>query len=187
MDDIISLCKRRGFIFQGSEVYGGLAGTWDWGPLGVALKRNVMQSWWNFFVNKRPDVYGVDAAIIMNPKVWQASGHVATFSDPMVEDLVNHRRWRADHLLKDKGIEADGLTNEELTKLIRDNDVKSLTQSISDVKSFNMMFRTTVGAVQSDDAVAYLRPETAQGIFYQLPQCSGFGLSRYAIWYCPAG
>ena len=103
MDDIISLCKRRGFIFQGSEVYGGLAGTWDWGPLGVALKRNVMQAWWSFFVNKRPDVYGVDAAIIMNPKVWQASGHVATFSDPMVEDLVNHRRWRADHLLKDKG------------------------------------------------------------------------------------
>ena len=166
MDDIISLCKRRGFIFQGSEVYGGLAGTWDWGPLGVALKRNVMQAWWSFFVNKRPDVYGVDAAIIMNPKVWQASGHVATFSDPMVEDLVNHRRWRADHLLKDKGIEADGLTNEELTKLIRDNDVKSPDGNpLSDVKSFNMMFRTTVGAVQSDDAVAYLRPETAQGIF----------------------
>ena len=166
MDDIISLCKRRGFIFQGSEVYGGLAGTWDWGPLGVALKRNVMQAWWNFFVNKRPDVYGVDAAIIMNPKVWQASGHVATFSDPMVEDLVNHRRWRADHLLKDKGIAADGLTNDELTKLIRDNDVKSPDGNpLSDVKSFNMMFRTTVGAVQSDDAVAYLRPETAQGIF----------------------
>ena len=166
MDDIISLCKRRGFIFQGSEVYGGLAGTWDWGPLGVALKRNVMQAWWNFFVNKRPDVYGVDAAIIMNPKVWQASGHVATFSDPMVEDLVNHRRWRADHLLKDKGIEADGLTNDELTKLIRDNDVKSPDGNpLSDVKSFNMMFRTTVGAVQSDDAVTYLRPETAQGIF----------------------
>ena len=166
MDDIISLCKRRGFIFQGSEVYGGLAGTWDWGPLGVVLKRNVMQAWWNFFVNKRPDVYGVDAAIIMNPKVWQASGHVATFSDPMVEDLVNHRRWRADHLLKDKGIEADGLTNEELTKLIKDNDVKSPDGNpLSDVKSFNMMFRTTVGAVQSDDAVAYLRPETAQGIF----------------------
>ena len=102
----------------------------------------------------------------MNPKVWQASGHVATFSDPMVEDLVNHRRWRADHLLKDKGIEADGLTNEELTKLIRDNDVKSPDGNpLSDVKSFNMMFRTTVGAVQSDDAVAYLRPETAQGIF----------------------
>ena len=166
MDDIISLCKRRGFIYRGSDVYGGLAGTWDWGPLGVALKRNVMQTWWRFFVDKRPDVYGVDAAIIMNPKVWQASGHVATFSDPMVEDLVNHRRWRADHLLKDKGIEADGLTNDELTKLIKDNDVKSPDGNpLSEVKSFNMMFRTTVGAVANDDAVAYLRPETAQGIF----------------------
>ena len=108
MEDIISLCKRRGFIYRGSDVYGGLAGTWDWGPLGVALKRNVMQAWWHFFVDRRPDIYGVDAAVIMNPKVWQASGHVATFADPMVEDMVNHRRWRADHLLEDHGIEAEG-------------------------------------------------------------------------------
>lgn len=166
MEDIISLCKRRGFIYRGSDVYGGLAGTWDWGPLGVELKRNVMQAWWYFFVDKRPDIYGVDAAIIMNPKVWQASGHVATFADPLVEDLVNHKRYRADHLLKDDGIEAEGLTNEELTKLIRDRGIKSPDgNELSDVRSFNMMFRTTVGAIQSDDAVAYLRPETAQGIF----------------------
>ena len=145
MEDIISLCKRRGFIYRGSDVYGGLAGTWDWGPLGVALKRNVMQAWWRFFVDKRPDVYGVDAAVIMNPKVWQASGHVATFADPMVEDMVNHRRWRADHLLEDHGIEVEGLTNDELTKLIQDNDVKSPDGNpLSEVKSFNMMFRTTV-------------------------------------------
>lgn len=166
MDDIISLCKRRGFIYRGSDVYGGLAGTWDWGPLGVALKRNVMQAWWHYFVDRRPNIYGVDAAVIMNPKVWQASGHVATFADPMVEDLVNHRRWRADHLLKDAGIEAEGLSNEELTKLIKDNNVKSPDGNpLGEVKSFNMMFRTTVGAVESADAVAYLRPETAQGIF----------------------
>ena len=166
MDDIISLCKRRGFIFRGSDIYGGLAGTWDWGPLGVTLKRNVMQAWWRFFVDERSDIFGVDAAIIMNPKVWQASGHVATFADPMVEDLVNHRRWRADHLLKDHGINADGLGNDELTKLIRDNNIKSPDgNALSEVKSFNMMFRTTVGAVESADAVAYLRPETAQGIF----------------------
>ena len=125
MDDIISLCKRRGFIYQGSDIYGGLAGTWDWGPLGIMLKRNVMQAWWNFFVDKRPDIFGVDAAVIMNHKVWEASGHVKTFADPMVEDLVNHKRWRADHLLKDHGIDADGLTNDELTKLIQDNNVKS--------------------------------------------------------------
>ncbi len=166
MEDIISLCKRRGFIYRGSDVYGGLAGTWDWGPLGVALKRNVMQAWWHFFVDRRPDIYGVDAAVIMNPKVWQASGHVATFADPMVEDLVNHRRWRADHLLEDHDIKAEGLTNDELTKLIQDNAVKSPDGNpLSEVKSFNMMFRTTVGAVESADAVAYLRPETAQGIF----------------------
>lgn len=166
MDDIISLCKRRGFIFRGSDVYGGLAGTWDWGPYGVALKRNVMATWWRYFVEKRPDIFGVDAAIIMNPKTWQASGHVATFADPMVEDLVNHRRWRADHLLEDKGIAAEGKTNEELTKLIQDNGVKSPDGNpVSEVRSFNMMFRTTVGPVESEDAVAYLRPETAQGIF----------------------
>lgn len=166
MDDIISLCKRRGFIFRGSDIYGGLAGTWDWGPLGVTLKRNVMQAWWHFFVDERSDIFGVDAAVIMNPKVWQASGHIATFADPMVEDLANHRRWRADHLLKDHGINADGLSNDELTKLIRDNNIKSPDgNALSEVKSFNMMFRTTVGAVESADAVAYLRPETAQGIF----------------------
>lgn len=166
MEDIISLCKRRGFIYRGSDVYGGLAGTWDWGPLGVELKRNIMREWWHFFVDKRPEVYGVDAAIIMNPKVWQASGHVATFADPLVEDLVNHRRYRADHLLKDKGIDAEGLSNDEITKLIREHDVKSPDgNELSDVRSFNMMFRTTVGAIESADAVAYLRPETAQGIF----------------------
>lgn len=166
MDDIISLCKRRGFIFRGSDVYGGLAGTWDWGPYGVALKRNVMAAWWRYFVEKRPDIFGVDAAIIMNPKTWQASGHVATFADPMVEDLVNHRRWRADHLLEDKGIAAEGKTNEELTKLIQDNGIKSPDGNpVSEVRNFNMMFRTTVGPVESEDAVAYLRPETAQGIF----------------------
>lgn len=166
MDDIISLCKRRGFIFRGSDVYGGLAGTWDWGPYGVALKRNVMATWWRYFVEKRPDIFGVDAAIIMNPKTWQASGHVATFADPMVEDLVNHRRWRADHLLEDKGIAAEGKTNEELTKLIQDNGIKSPDGNpVSEVRNFNMMFRTTVGPVESEDAVAYLRPETAQGIF----------------------
>lgn len=166
MEDIISLCKRRGFIYRGSDIYGGLAGTWDWGPLGVSLKRNVMNAWWKFFVERRTDIYGVDAAIIMNPKVWQASGHVATFADPLVEDLVNHRRYRADHLLKDAGIEAEGLSNDEITQLIKDHNVKSPDgNELSSVRSFNMMFKTSVGAIESEDSVAYLRPETAQGIF----------------------
>lgn len=166
MEEIVSLCKRRGFIYRGSDVYGGLAGTWDWGPLGLALKRNIINQWWNFFVDRRPDIYGVDAAIIMNPKVWQASGHVATFADPLVEDLVNHCRYRADHLLKDAGIEADGLTNQEIDQLISDNNIKSPDGNpLSGVRSFNMMFKTTVGAVADETNVAYLRPETAQGIF----------------------
>ncbi len=166
MNEIISLAKRRGFIYRGSEVYGGLAGTWDWGPNGVALKRNIMREWWNFWVEKRDEIFGVDAAIIMNPEVWRASGHVATFADPLVEDLTTHERFRADHLLKDNGIEAEGLGNDAITKLIRDNNIKSPKGNpLSDVRSFNMMFATHVGPVISDASTAYLRPETAQGIF----------------------
>lgn len=166
MEAIISLAKRRGFIYPGSDVYGGLSGTWDYGPLGVTLKRNIMQLWWKMFVEDREDMYGVDAAILMNQKVWQASGHVDTFTDPLVEDLETKERFRADHLLKDAGFSVDGLSLVELTTLIRDNGVKSPHgNELSDVRTFNMMFTTTVGPVANDTSVSYLRPETAQGIF----------------------
>lgn len=166
MEQIVSLAKRRGFIWQGSDVYGGMRGTWDYGPLGVALKRKIMQEWWNFWVEERSDMYGVDAAIIMNPKVWQASGHVATFSDPLVEDLKTGERYRADHLLKDSGVNAEGLSNEQLTAKIKEYGVKSPNgNELSEVRNFNMMFQTNVGAVVNDNSIAYLRPETAQGIF----------------------
>lgn len=166
MEQIVSLAKRRGFIYPGSDVYGGLSGTWDYGPLGVSLKRNIMNLWWKMFVDSREDMYGVDAAILMNQKVWQASGHVDTFVDPLVEDLETKQRFRADHLLKDAGFEVEGLSLEELTKLIRDNDVKSPNgNQLSDVRTFNMMFKTTVGPVADEGSVSYLRPETAQGIF----------------------
>lgn len=166
MEQIVGLAKRRGFIWQGSDIYGGMRGTWDYGPLGIALKRKIMQEWWNFWVEERSDMYGVDAAIIMNPKVWQASGHVATFSDPLVEDLKTGERYRADHLLKDTGIEAEGLSNEQLTAKIKEHQVKSPNgNELSEVRNFNMMFQTNVGAVVNDNSVAYLRPETAQGIF----------------------
>jgi glycyl-tRNA synthetase len=146
LENIVSLAKRRGFIYPGSDVYGGLSGTWDYGPLGVALKRNIMQLWWKMFVEDREDMYGVDAAILMNQKVWQASGHVDTFTDPMVEDKVTHQRYRADHLLKDLGYSVDGLGLAGLKKLIRDNDVKSPNgNDISDPETFNMMFKTVVG------------------------------------------
>ena len=166
MDRIVSLAKRRGFIWQGSEVYGGMRGTWDYGPLGLVLKRKIMNEWWEFFVENREDMFGVDAAIIMNPKVWKASGHAATFADPLVEDLKTGERYRADHLLKDAGIEAEGLSNEKITEIIREKGLKSPKgNDLSDVRSFNMMFQTNVGAVVNENSVAYLRPETAQGIF----------------------
>ena len=166
MEDIISLCKRRGFIYQGSDVYGGLSGTWDYGPLGVQLKRNIMNLWWRMFVDERDDIYGVDAAILMNPKVWKASGHVDTFVDPLCEDTVNHRRYRTDHILKDNGIDADGLTMEQMDEVIAEKGIKSPDGNpLSKSRTFNMMFKTSVGATENEDSVAYLRPETAQGIF----------------------
>ena len=166
MEDIISLCKRRGFIYQGSDVYGGLSGTWDYGPLGVQLKRNIMQLWWRRFVDERDDIYGVDAAILMNQKVWKASGHVDTFVDPLCEDTVNHRRFRTDHILKDNGVDVDGMTMEQMDAAIAEKGIKSPDGNpLSQSRTFNMMFKTQVGATESEDSISYLRPETAQGIF----------------------
>ena len=166
MEAIISLCKRRGFIYQGSDVYGGLSGTWDYGPLGVALKRNIMNLWWRRFVDERDDMYGVDAAILMNQKVWKASGHVDTFVDPLCEDTVNHRRYRTDHILKDNGVDADGMTMEQMDAVIAERGIKSPDGNpLSKSRTFNMMFKTHVGATESEDSISYLRPETAQGIF----------------------
>lgn len=166
MEDIISLAKRRGFIYPGSDVYGGLSGTWDFGPYGVALKRKIMQSWWNYFVDSREDMLGVDAAILMNQKVWKASGHVDTFSDPLVEDTVTKQRYRADTLLKDAGHNVDNLDNAGLNDLIVKGKILSPNGNpLGEVKQFNMMFKTNVGPVADDSSVSYLRPETAQGIF----------------------
>lgn len=166
MEAIVSLAKRRGFIYQGSEIYGGLSGTWDFGPLGTALKRNIMDLWWKLFVETREDMYGVDAAILMNQKVWQASGHVDTFSDPLVEDLVTNQRFRADHLIKDAGFSADGLDFSGMDMLIKEKQIKSPSgNELSEVRTFNMMFKTNVGPVSDDLSISYLRPETAQGIF----------------------
>lgn len=161
LDDIVSLCKRRGFIFPGSDVYGGMAGTWDFGPLGVMLKRNLMDTWWHFWVDQRDDMYGVDAAIIMNPKTWQASGHVDTFNDPLVECKECHGRFRADKLV-------DGATESITTEEFLQADVKCPTcgqKNWGEIRKFNMMFKTHVGPVEDDESIAYLRPETAQGIF----------------------
>lgn len=161
LEDIVSLCKRRGFIFPGSDVYGGMAGTWDFGPLGVSLKRKIMDTWWDYFVDSRDDMYGVDAAIIMNPITWQASGHTETFNDPLVECKACHGRFRADKLV-------DGATESITTEEFLAANVKCPTcgkTDWGDVRKFNMMFKMTVGPVADDEHIAYLRPETAQGIF----------------------
>ncbi len=147
MEDIVSLCKRRGFIFQGSEIYGGLAGTWDYGPLGLALKKNIMDLWWKTFVDDREDMYGVDAAILMNQKVWQASGHVDTFTDPLVECSECKSRFREDQIDTSKC------------------PTCGKSGSFSEARQFNMMFKTNVGPVDDESSISYLRPETAQGIF----------------------
>ena len=148
LEAIVSLAKRRGFIYQGSEVYGGLSGTWDYGPLGVALKKNIMNLWWKTFVEDRDDMYGVDAAILMNQKVWQASGHVDTFTDPLVECSNCHARHRADKLDDPNKCPTCGKEG-----------------TFGEPKQFNMMFKTNVGPVDDESSVSYLRPETAQGIF----------------------
>ncbi len=168
MEDIVSLCKRRGFVFPGSDIYGGMAGTWDFGPLGVMLKKNLMDAWWEFFVENRDDIYGVDAAILMNPRTWEASGHTATFADPLVECKECKSRFRADKI-------ADGINESVTTEEFLATHTKCPVcgkENWGPIRKFNMMFTTHVGAVLPDDDqelsqknIAYLRPETAQGIF----------------------
>jgi glycyl-tRNA synthetase len=166
MEKIISLAKRRGFIYQGSEIYGGLAGTWDYGPLGVALKKNIENLWWRKFVLDREDMYGLDAAILMNQEVWKSSGHVGGFNDPLVEDIKTKRRFRADHLLEDAGVDPKGMTVSQMDAAIKEKGIKSPDgNALGDVRQFNMMFKTHIGATEDESSVSYLRPETAQGIF----------------------
>lgn len=166
MEKLVSLCKRRGFIYQGSEIYGGLAGTWDYGPLGVALKKNIERLWWQRFVDSREDMYGFDAAILMNQDVWKASGHVGGFSDPLVEDVKTKKRYRADHVLEDNGVDPRGMTIAQMDAVIKEKGIKSPDGNmLGDVRQFNMMFKTHVGATEGESSVSYLRPETAQGMF----------------------
>jgi glycyl-tRNA synthetase len=148
MDRVVNLCKRRGFVFPSSEIYGGFRSTWDYGPLGVLLKRNVKDAWWRAMVQERDDIVGLDAAILMAPKVWEASGHLATFSDPLVDCRSCKERFRADHL------PASGACPNCGAK-----------ESFTEARHFNLMFKTYVGPVEDDASIAYLRPETAQGIF----------------------
>jgi glycyl-tRNA synthetase len=156
LDKLVSLCKRRGFVFQSSEIYGGTGSVWDYGPLGVELKRNVKEAWWRAMVHERDDIEGLDAAILMHPRVWEASGHVAEFSDPLVECKNCHRRFREDTLQAEAGkSEMAGVRCPSC----------GVTGQWSEPRQFNLMFKTFMGPVEEDAATVYLRPETAQGIF----------------------
>ena len=176
MDKIVALAKSRGFVYPGSEIYGGLANTWDYGNLGVELKNNVKQAWWKKFVQGNPLNVGVDCAILMNPETWKASGHLGGFSDPLIDCKCCHERYRADKLVEDymnahqivpeKGL--DGWTSQELSDYICENKIPCPScgkSDFTDIRQFNLMFKTFQGVTEDTTATVYLRPETAQGIF----------------------
>ena len=169
MDKIVNLCKSRGFIFPGSEIYGGFANTWDFGPVGVELKNNIKRAWWKRFVQEDPSTFGVDAAILMNPTVWQASGHVESFGDPKMDCKNCKTRHRADTLIENhsKGkVSAEGMTNEEMEAYIEEHDVKCPVcgkRDFTQIRKFNPMFTTSRAMTGDSNDIVYLRPETCQG------------------------
>jgi glycyl-tRNA synthetase len=175
MEKVVALCKNRGFVFPGSEIYGGLANSWDYGPLGVEFKNNVKKAWWKKFVQESPYNVGVDCAILMNPEVWIATGHVGGFSDPLMDCKDCKARFRADKLVEDhmteQGAEvasADGWTNEEIKEYIAKHEIvcpKCKKKNFTDIRKFNLMFKTSQGTTEESKTDIYLRPETAQGIF----------------------
>lgn len=172
LDQIVSLCKRRGIVFPGSEIYGGLANTWDYGPLGMELKNRIQRQWWNRFVRRRSDMMGLESGILMNPKVWEASGHVANFADPLVDCRGCNERFRGDKLLEEKmGVEAVAVLKlEQVQAMLMAENVPCPSCGKVDwteAKRFNLMFKTHQGVVEGEGDAIYLRPETAQGMFVQ--------------------
>ena len=173
METIVNLCKARGFIFPGSEIYGGLSNSWDYGPLGVEFKNNVKKAWWKKFVQESPYNVGVDAAILMNPQVWVATGHVGGFSDPLMDCKDCKTRHRADKLIEDfTGESADGWDNQKMMDFIKENHIKCPncgSENFTEIRQFNLMFKTFQGVTEDAKNEIYLRPETAQGIFVNFP------------------
>ena len=169
MDKIVNLCKQRGIIFQGSEIYGGMGNTWDYGPVGVEIKNNIKRAWWKRFVQEDPSTYGVDAAILMNPRVWDASGHTQNFADPKMDCKTCKQRFRADNLIEDhsKGsVSAEAMTNEQMEEYINSNQIKCPhcgNFSWTPIRQFKLMFETSRGTLEGEKDVVYLRPETCQG------------------------
>ncbi len=169
MDKIVALCKGRGFVYPGSEIYGGLSNSWDYGPLGVEFKNNIKRAWWRKFVQESPHNVGLDAAILMNPQTWVASGHVGGFSDPLMDCKDCKTRHRADQLIEAQtGVSTGGWSNEQMMQYIKDNGIKCPncgSTNFTDIRQFNLMFKTFQGVTEDAKSEIYLRPETAQGIF----------------------
>ncbi|MEG0364891.1 MAG: glycine--tRNA ligase, partial [Erysipelotrichales bacterium] len=169
MEEIVNYCKMYGFTFPGSQIYGGLANAWDYGPLGIELKKNIQAAWWKSFVQESPYNVGIDAAILMNPKVWEASGHVGGFSDPLMDCKECKSRHRADHLIEDNSdANPAGWSKEEMEAFIKDNNIvcpNCGANNFSEIKEFELMFKTQQGVIAGEGSDIYLRPETAQGIF----------------------
>ncbi len=168
MEKLVNLCKQYGFIFQGSEIYGGLSNTWDFGPLGVELKNNIKKAWLKRFIQEDVNNVGLDSAILMNPKVWEASGHLKTFSDPLIDCKKCKTRHRADKLVEDMGVDVTHMSKEQLMAYIRENKVACPNcggTEFTDIREFNLMFKTFQGVTEDAKSTIYLRPETAQGIF----------------------
>ena len=169
MEKITALCKGRGYVYSGSEIYGGLANTWDYGPLGVELLNNIKRAWWKKFVQQSPYNVGLDSAILMNPQVWVASGHLGNFTDPLMDCKTCKTRHRADQLIENaKGVNTGGWSNEQMMEYIRENDIKCPDcdgNDFTDIRQFNMMFKTFQGVTEDAKNEVYMRPETAQGIF----------------------
>ncbi|MBQ7718873.1 MAG: glycine--tRNA ligase [Clostridia bacterium] len=174
MDKIVALCKGRGYVYPGSQIYGGLANAWDYGPLGVEFKNNIKRRWWKKFVQESPYNVGLDAAILMNPRTWEASGHIGGFSDPLLDCKECKARYRADKLIEDYLAEkgesqtVDGWSDEKMVAFIEENDIKCPScgkHNFTDIRKFNLMFKTFQGVTEDSASQIYLRPETAQGIF----------------------
>ena len=169
MEKLVNLCKQHGFIYQGSEIYGGLANTWDFGPVGAELKGNIKKAWLKKFIQEDPNNVGLDSAILMNPKTWEASGHIATFSDPLIDCKSCKTRHRADKLVEDNGVvDAGGMSHDDLMNYIKEHNIVCPNcgkLDYTDIREFNLMFKTFQGVTEDNKNTIYLRPETAQGIF----------------------
>ncbi|MBQ6128172.1 MAG: glycine--tRNA ligase [Lachnospiraceae bacterium] len=198
MDKIVALAKNRGFVYAGSEIYGGLANTWDYGNLGVELKNNVKRAWWQKFVQESPYNVGVDCAILMNPQTWVASGHLGGFSDPLMDCKECHERFRADKVIEDyaaeKGIKlessVDGWSHEEMEKFISDNKICCPScgkHNFTQIREFNLMFKTFQGVTEDAKSIVYLRPETAQGIFVNFKNVQRTSRKKVPFGICQVG